>query len=205
MDFHKQGQEQFQAMGMCAQLCVGFCALIYCGVAITLVVYLGIFALDNPNAEGWYGEVSDVPTMNSESWFASQDQAKVANLDDVHSHFVTWFLWGFINAIGTIGPMLLFCIPCCPPIAACFQCSGCAWWIAGMVWRLRQSGSFASGDIMPANATEEDWIAQITADGSMYQYESGKFMWIYYMITWIIMGISCLCSCCVGIAGAFKG
>jgi len=196
---------QMQAMNPCAQLIACLCGLSLCAVAITFTVYLGIFALDNPNAEGWYGEFGGAPRMQSLEWFQQQDQTKVANLDDVHGHFTTWFLWGFINQIGTIGPMLLFCIPCCPPIAGCFQCSGFAWWIAGMVWRLRQSGSFASGDIMPSANTDRDaWIEEITADGSWYQYESGKFMWVYYMITWILMGVSCVCSCCAAAVAACK-
>ena len=196
---------QMDAMGACGKLVSGLCALAVLSVAITFTVYLGIFALDNPNADGWYGTVSGVPRMDSEANFNKiVDQNTVADLDHVHDHFVTWFLWGFINAIGTVGPMMLFCIPCCPPIAACFQCSGCAWWIAGMVWRLRDSGAFASGDMVPEGQEADAYIDSISKDGSFYQVESGRFMWTYYMITWIMMGVSCACSCCVGIVGAFK-
>ena len=81
----------------------------------------------------------------------------VSDLDHVHDHFVTWFMWGFINQCGMIGAMALICIPCCPPVLGCFQCSGFAFWIAGMVWRLRESGSFASGDVQPANMSDEQW------------------------------------------------
>ena len=77
-------------------------------IHITLTVYLGIFALDNPDADGWYGTISGVPRMDSEASFkAIVDQATVADLDHVHDHFVTWFLWGFINAVGTAVALLL--------------------------------------------------------------------------------------------------
>mmetsp|Transcript_14851 Transcript_14851/g.20094 ORF Transcript_14851/g.20094 Transcript_14851/m.20094 type:complete len:198 (+) Transcript_14851:73-666(+) len=189
-----------QGAGIVAQLIACICALAVCGGMITFTVYLGMFAIDNPNAEGWYGEVNGVPKMGSAEWMTVNSATAV---DDVHGHFVTWFMWGFVNMIGTIAPLMLFCIPCCPPISACFQCSGMAWWIAGMVWRLRQSGSFASGDIMTdANMDSEKWIEQITADGSWYQYESGRFMWIYFMITWVMLAVNCCCCMTVGIVGA---
>ena len=110
-------------------------------------------------------------------------------------------MWGFINQCGVLGSALLICIPCCPPILGCFQCSNMAWWIAGMVWRLRESGSFASGDIMPANVNEDDWIKTVKAS-DVYQYESGNFMWVYYMITWILMGVGCFCSCVGGVVAS---
>jgi hypothetical protein len=38
------------------------------------------------------------------------------------------------------------------------------------------------------------WEAGLTADGSLFQYSSGNFMYIYYLITWIAMGTACGCS-----------
>ena len=203
MDAYKvQVQGSLQGAGICAQLCAGLCGLASCAVAITFTVYLGIFAMNNPNGEGVYGVVGGQEFMKTQQqWDAMPVTAVVHDLDDVHDHFVTWFMWGFINACGTLGAMMLICIPCCPPVLGCFQCSSLAWFIAGMVWRLRRSGAFASGDIMPANTTEEDWIAQIKDDDAM-QYESGQFMWIYYMIMWIMMGVSCCCGCLGAIVGA---
>ena len=39
-------------------------------------------------------------------------------------------------------------------------------------------------------------------DSKYFQYQSGQFMWIYYMITWIILGVSCVCSCLGGVIAA---
>ena len=113
-------------------------------------------------------------------------------MDFVHDHFHVWFTWGFVSFI----PFLL-CLPV-PLVgtllSACSACSLEAWWIAGMVWRLRNSGKYASGDVVPAFSTEDEWITAITGESSWYQYESGRFMYIYLLITWITLGISCGCA-----------
>jgi hypothetical protein len=91
-----------------------------------------------------------------------------------------------------------------PGIGACLMglgmtgagCGGFAWWITGMVWRFNAAGSFAAGDV-PEGLNEVDTLtyeAKVTADGSLYQYSSGNFMYIYYLITWITLGVSCGCG-----------
>ena len=67
-----------------------------------------------------------------------------------------------------------------------------------MVWRLRESGAFASGDIVPANVNEDDWIKAVK-ESYLYQYESGNFMWGYYLITWTLIIVGCFCSCVCGV------
>ena len=168
--YQMQVKGSLQGAGICAQICAGICGLATCAVAITFTVYLGIFAFDNPNGDGWFGTYENYGrTYYDMASKADWDIRKargvidyVENLDHVHDHFVTWFTWGFINACGQLGALMLICIPCCPPVLGCFQCSSMAWWIAGMVWRLRESGAFASGDIIsPAyesQYTEEAWL-----------------------------------------------
>ena len=74
-----------------------------------------------------------------------------------------------------------------------FGCGGLAWWVAGIVWRFRSAGKFASGDslneyqMIRVEATRDD-------PTNYYQLESGKFMYIYYMICFIFFGVSCGCS-----------
>ena len=79
-----------------------------CGLGITFTYFLGTFALNNPNSEGWYGVVNDVATMNSEQYMTANNAKE---MDFVHDHFVTWFLWGFINNIGILVPQILICLP----------------------------------------------------------------------------------------------
>ena len=86
-----------------------------------------------------------------------------------------------------------------------FACGGLAWWITGIIWRFRADGAFASGDIAPEGTSLDDWDATITADGSLYQHRSGKFMLIYYFICFGLMACcflssltAALWSCCAG-------
>mmetsp|Transcript_32073 Transcript_32073/g.37718 ORF Transcript_32073/g.37718 Transcript_32073/m.37718 type:complete len:106 (+) Transcript_32073:171-488(+) len=91
---------------------------------------------------------------------------------------------------------------CCMGLNGCaMTCGGLAWWITGIVWRFRSDGAYAAGDIVPDGKTLEDWETEISADGSLFQHQSGKFMFIYYILCWSLMGLSCLCSVCAAIAG----
>jgi len=201
--------------GGCLPATIGcLCCLAFTGAGVAFVSYLGIYALNNPDLPAWYG----VSVLTGKEGLYATDLDfgldTVTNLDDVHGNFVTWFMWGFMNAMITFGLMLLggifmLCSPaignCLLSLVGCVQCSGLAWWIAGMVWRLRASGKYASGDVMPENVTDETWTAEITAEGSLFQVQSGNFMWIYYMITWILMGVSCGCGLLATIVGMCCG
>ena len=75
---------------------------------------------------------------------------------------------------------------------ACGVCSSSlAAWIMGMVWRFNAAGKFASGDDLP-----EDYVP---ADDTLLQLSNGKFLGIYYLITWIFLGTACGCSIIGGI------
>lgn len=43
--------------------------------------------------------------------------------------------------------------------------------------------------------TEEQWEAAKGEEGSLVQEKSGNFMWTYFVISWIMMGTSCVCGC----------
>ena len=97
-----------QGAGVCAQLCAAICGLAMCATAITLAVYLGIFAMNNPNGDGWYGKIGDVEYMRlKKDWDAVPAGQVVSDLDHVHGHFVTWFMWGFINQVSILGSAML--------------------------------------------------------------------------------------------------
>ena len=153
--------------GACGTIMAIISCLLGCGclaAAVAFVVYLGIFAFNNPNAEAIYG----VNVDGSEALFPTMEAAelvKATDLDDVHGNFVNWFLWGFIQQIVTCASPLLgaLCMMVSPQVASAVMgllgcasgCGGLAWYITGLVFRCRQSGNFASGDIIPANTTEE--------------------------------------------------
>lgn len=206
MDNFYQVKSGVAGAGACALVIGCICACSVLAVFVTLTAYLGIFAFNNPDQPAWYANVAGV-----EGLFGSAEAATAGGaltVDDVHGNFVTWFTWGFANMVtmfgtmlcaGVLGSFLPSLASCAMTLSGCAQCSGFAWWIAGMVWRLRQSGKYASGDVMPLDTTEEAWEKAITAEGSLFQVSSGNFMYTYLLITWIFIGVCCGCSIIGGI------
>ena len=179
--------------------CLVSCAC--CAAGVTFLVYLGIFAFNNPNPEAWYATKGTDESLFKDE--AAATAAGYSDLDNVHGHFVTWFLWGFLNAVIPMGLALIagLCMLISPragqvvgSLAGCGGCSGLAWYIAGLCWRFRASGKYASGDWVVDN--REAWITAVTADDytGLFQYASGNFMWVYFLITWILMAVGCFCS-----------
>ena len=148
---------------------------------ISALVYLGRYTYANPNGPGIYAVVE-----NNEGMYASEAEVSlieasgstVLNVTDVHDKFMTWFKWGFwsLLLISTFSfCMCLSVIPslqlCALPSHCCLlmaYCNSCIWWITGLVWRLQRPSAFASGDIVPVDKTEEEWIVEIDAQGSYF-------------------------------------
>ena len=193
-------------------MCAAACA---CSIApIVLIVYEGIYAFNNPDKEAWLGVL---PSGDSKL-LADQEAGnleKATGLVDIHARFVTWFLWGFITALAPIGLIIVFLIATVinPNLGTCvnavntlaFGCSGLAWWITGIVWRFRNDGALAAGDIPLKDKTQEEWLEVVTDEDSLYQYKSGKFMAIYYFICFGLVSCGCtmtiigaVCSCLQG-------
>ena len=106
-------------------------------------------------------------------------------------------VWGLMacSILSSMIGLLVTCIMkvsaglgnCCGGLMACSVCgSGLGAWIAGMVWRFNEAGKFASGDNLA-----DDYVP---ADDTLLQLSNGKFMGIYYLITWIMLGTACGCS-----------
>ena len=71
-----------------------------------LIVYLAIFAFDNPNPPAVYGVFPDTSEDESgkdiETLFHSLEageEAGASDLVNMHSLFFGWFLWGFVQMI----------------------------------------------------------------------------------------------------------
>jgi len=127
---------------------------------------------------------------------------------NVHGNFHLWFTWGFFSIVASclsffayllvllIQPALIFACQC----TICYiSCNSFAWYITGLVFRLRQAGAYASGDYVPLGFNEQTHIKNITAPDSLYQYESGYFIWQYYVATWVFIPICCVLTCCYSI------
>ena len=121
--------------------------------------------------------------------------------------FHKWFMWGFIiNVAALVNAVLQFAFaatesPIFGKLSACVACPlGCgalAWFIAGMVLRWREIGNVCSGDYALENGVNEG-VAP-------YQWKSGKFIHIYYIVCLSLVGAICCCACTFGaIAAANK-
>ena len=118
---------------------------------------------------------------------------------NVTSEFETWFKFGFIlNILHIIyGCAVIIAIsPSCELLGACSGicncftgCGALAWYITGIVFRWRHFGRVCSGEYWNRDSGEPN----------VYMIESGKVMYYYYIVTWVVMGLSCLiwCCCCV--------
>jgi hypothetical protein len=189
-------KSQIVGAGACGIAISGLCALTCCGGFITFCVFLGKYAFANPNSACFYG--TDAAGAESITGVNNAE----GTLTDVHGDFVTWFTWGFVQQmIPMIGALLITLSTCihhglgsfCSGLVGCGAgCGGLAWWIAGLVWRYRASGKFASGDSL--DEAQVTAMEDTEAAGNFYQISSGRFMSVYYMICFIILGVSCGCS-----------
>lgn len=199
--------DTIKGLGAAGQCVSCLCALGCCAAQVTLIVYLGIFAFNNPDKETWYG----VDSNGDGKLFAQESDATITGdteLKDVHGLFRIWFMWGFITALAPCAAAPILAIANCihemvgkllgAVISCGIGCGGLAWWISGIVWRFNAAGSYSTGDQL----TEEERIAAFEDETSLFQLRSGNFMLIYYIIVWSIMGTSLLCSIIGMIAAA---
>jgi len=197
-----------QGMGTAAVVIAGCCSLACSALFLTFVIYLAIFAFSNPDNLTWIGnkpgtadpvtgEITYTMTLDTEE---NLNAANATDMVDIHGRFVTFFTWGFLNTalccgFCCTGVLMSRCVPalvgCCFALSSCTQCSTTIWYIMGLVWRLNEQGRFASGDSL----TEEEFTAKQEDETDLYQTASGNFMWTYFLISWIMMGVSCVCGC----------
>ena len=177
----------------------GLCTCACLAAKITFWVYLGIYAFDNPEP---------VTFFQAEPAQLLSAQNAAGTLQPIHDQFVLWFTWMFANicvAAGMmcVGPMLMYLMMTCGEgcsrlVGGCYGCGMCcsslAAFIAGAVWRFGTAGTFASQE------PDAEGLTQI--DDALLQTSSGKFMYIFYMIAFTMMG---LCLCCSILGCICKG
>ena len=167
------------------------CSLIFNGV---LCYFFYTYAYNNPDAgECWAIDGVDTPKTT-----------ETAGYTNVSNQFHLWFWWGFIiNVMGLTMAVTQFlyaatensCFKCLNGLIGCpLGCGGLAWFIAGAVLRFRYVGTVCSGD---------DQMNDLAVPG--VQYESGAFMYWYYLITGIIIAAMLCCCCTCGIVMVAKG
>ena len=100
-------------------------------------------------------------------------------MENVHGLFKLWFMVGWILMLVVAITSSINCILkgqyTCPKSKCMartaiiiFSLLTLAWWITGMVWRFRDSGRFASGNIIPSGITSSDWDMIINAEDSFF-------------------------------------
>jgi len=153
---------------------------------LAFTVYIGKYAFDNPNPDAWYIDGQLVP---------AEPTLEGAEFTAVHDQYVTWFLWGFINQMIFLASPLCALLTKMMPndcqwhtyVTGCGVClSSIVWYIIGLVWRFNAVGKFSCGDETEVVASAES----IT----LMQNESGNFMRIYFLITWICLSTICCCA-----------
>ena len=198
MDFVKQGTG---SLGVCSKIVGCICSCGCLAAIITFTVYCGMYAFNNPEPQAYY----IAATGTSPASLVGVADVNAEGVTAVHDQFVKWFTWVFAQQMVMFfgGPIIVLLVICimrvsaclgnlCGVLMACGVCgSGLGAWIAGMVWRFSEAGKFASGDNLA-----DDYVP---ADDTLLQLSNGKFMGIYYLITWILLGTICGCSIIVGL------
>ena len=156
-----------------------------------LAYYFYQYAFNNPDdGSCWAIAGNNVPSATEQ-----------AGYKNVTEQFVTWFYWGFIINVGAMVVAvfrLLYAateseawIKLANFIGGPLGCGGLAWFIAGLVLRYRDIGNTCSGDYVTAD--------DASVDRSLYSWDSGHFINIYYTVIMWFFIVVCSCVCCIGI------
>ena len=189
----------FARCGIC---CAVVIAILVSLIPITLTILFGVYAFGNPDQPAWYGLESGQPSL-----YASEELAKAASAEDIvniHGRFVNWFFWGFLVFVSPfiITLLLVACVfvspntatVCGPVLSFATACGSLVWYILGIVWRFNSKGRYTAGDVPPVGTDKEAWAEQVAAAGSNFQLSSGKFMFVYYVVSWVGLAVAVLTS-----------
>ena len=192
------------------------------GVWTTAMVYLGIYAYNNPDPkECWV-----VRDLHS-AWPNKADAVARADAMDIdvtsgfpmemHQVYVVWFLWGFWSKVILAISLILafstsFCNEYCSKIivflaGGLYSAQGIIWLGIGAVWRYSKAGMVASGDELARRTGTSDQLWEQMVEAARitngYQIQSGRFMHYYLFLMSIVIIFSiigfivgCLWLCC---------
>ena len=147
--------------------------------------------------------------QNEES---AREELQMYRVTYVHSHFVTWFTWGFfLNAyLYAVLCTFLLVSHFCSSQAAKYILINCAclvgmlaiaWYIVGIVWRFSRAGRFAAnGDGQIIEVLTIERYADVPSQHDLMQYESGKAIFIFYALSYCAFCailLSCTLLCCI--------
>ena len=201
--------DQFKAMqssaGTGGTIVSLICSCACLAGVITYMVYLGIYAFNNPDPEACWWMEGDVHGSAVKP-ILTGDAVAV----NVHTTFVNWFVWGFWTCVSPCLAIPLFCIVGCLGMQTVLSglggllscgvgCSTLFWIIFGAVWRFGSMGSACTRDALTpidaaAGQTAEAYAAQVEQESAAWglQAKSGAFMKTWLIINFVIMGLKLL-------------
>ena len=125
---------------------------------------------------------------------------------EMHKVFTRWFKWGFYAHIIFSGvslsilPIMIISRKAFQVLATItvtsFVISVLIWGYFGTLSRFNKGGQVASGDFLEQNedeeVTDELWEQQLEASANAYGYQlkSGRFMMIYLILLYAVVGLS---------------
>ena len=166
-------------------------------VIMNIIVFLAIFGLCNPDKPAYVGTLPD-GSQKLYSTLGDGEQEGAQKLSNVHSKFAYWCLSGFIMVL--VGAMLAsITIPMYNSLDKSgksfliamgwrlFAMLALGWLLLGVIFRFCSKGKYASGDVRPDDKTEDQWEKVLSDRESLFQYNTGKFMKIFFSITFSTM------------------
>ena len=198
---------------------------------ITVLVFLGIFAFNNPDPNSvWVVRDFESVERSRDAVIAAAGASGVDITEgypvEMHKLFSAWFAWGFWASLTYA---ILFMASggitaASPKVGAVlvsantglFCTNSIVWLICGFIWRFSKAGSIAAGDkLEPAPGTApEIWKQQqqASSEANGYQLKGGNFMGIYLTAMLILFGliilsfvIGCMVLCCCDPRGKGDG
>ena len=146
----------FKDGGAGASSIISLC--VFAAVTITFIVVCGIYAFKNPDpAECWV--IDGFPQLHGNATYPIDDVTIFNQPVNVHSLFVSWFIWGFWTCMTPIICCPLIIVPvfmgmealtflsafCC---GCGVTCSWLFWMIFGTVWRFGDMGKACTDDAL---------------------------------------------------------
>ena len=116
---------------------------------------------------------------------------------NVHGQFRAWFIWGLLINVSPLAIVFLavvatninsFFSKVVFLLLSSLACSaGIAWYVIGLFWRFSKFGRFASVGVENTLELTINKVVDVPSQKELMQAESGRFIFIFYTISWFAM------------------
>ena len=162
---------------------------------ITLVVFLGIYAYNDPTpyATPGLGCYITEDATNSTTLPVSG-----TNPINVQARWNTWFVWAFWTYIAgfALAPAMsclgIFCAEFAAILKSCGVCliglASIGVLVVGSIWRFDSAGRICAGENLNISSDSD---AKVAANSFGTMYSAGRFLKIYLIIMYCLIGSFC--------------